>query len=353
MPAATSNHCKNCCGLAPLFAALLAGCATSGPDLPPVPVGGMTNTRMTYDRMVEAPPPVRHSSIPEVVIQAASPDDVLRLQVMLDRANFSPGCIDGRMGPQTRGALRAWQRREGLAETGELDAALLARLPATDEIFTTHVVHCDEEQSLRLSPVAWEERAALDHQGYATILELVAEKYHSTQRAIREWNPAVPWPNPPVGMMIRVPSVNPAARAKAARVEIHLAGKYLQVFDARQQLIAHFPCSIARDVEKRPVGELRIVNAAENPNYTFDPALFTEDPAAAAIGRRLIIPPGPNNPVGVAWLSLDRPGYGIHGTPAPEDIGKTESHGCFRLANWNARKLLGMISIGLPVLVYE
>ena len=153
--------------------------------------------------------------------------------------------------------------------------------------------------------------------------------------------------------MLRVPRVSPFARPLAARIEIHLRDKYLQAFDYDGRLVAHFPCSIARDKAKRPVGELHVVNAAADPNYTFRPELFPEDPGAASLAQPLILPPGPNNPVGVAWLSLDRPGYGIHGTPHPEDIGRTESHGCFRLANWNARKLLGMVSLGIPVVVFE
>jgi lipoprotein-anchoring transpeptidase ErfK/SrfK len=88
-----------------------------------------------------------------------------------------------------------------------------------------------------------------------------------------------------------------------------------------------------------------------DPNYTFDPAVFPESEEARNLGRKLIIPPGPNNPVGVAWIGLDRPGYGIHGTPNPEQVGRTESHGCFRLANWDARALLGLVRVGLPVVV--
>ncbi len=365
MSAATSNVCKKCVRVAPLLAWFLAGCAAIGPDLPPAHMGGVTEDVRTEDGRTEdgrtedgkkedaRAAPVRPLSFPPVILRANVPDDVLGLQVMLDRANFSPGCLDGRMGPLTRAALLAWQGREGLEATGEPDDALLARLPPAEGLFTTHIVSGAERAALRPFPADWPARAALDHHGYATILEGVAERYHTTERAMREWNPDVAWPNPPAGTALRAPLAAPVSRARAARIEIHLAGKYLQVFDAQRRLVAHFPCSIARDVEKRPVGELRIVNAAEDPNYTFDPALFSGDPAASAMSRRLLIPPGPNNPVGAVWLGLDRPGYGIHGTPAPEEIGKTESRGCFRLANWNARKLLGMVSIGLPVFVRE
>ena len=96
---------------------------------------------------------------------------------------------------------------------------------------------------------------------------------------------------------------------------------------------------------------LRVVVWAENPEYTFDPELFAEDSEAVAIGKKLRIPPGPNNPVGLAWIGLDRPGYGIHGSPAPEDISKTESHGCFRLTNWDAAKLVRAMRQDLPVVV--
>lgn len=359
---------------------LLAGCATVVPDLPPVPVGRSsepfsapsfpaTPVRVPAAKTkTSAPAPVpAHVALPAPLLvqtSATTPvpapktvehdeDEVLRAQVFLDRANFSPGTLDGRWGPQTRRALVAWQSSAGLPPTGELDERLQEQLPPLEDAFTTYLVSEDDHGALRPATKGWVERSAMDRLGYSTILEAVAERHHSTERAIRAWNPNAEWPNPPAGTSLRVPQVRPTARVRAAKLEIHLAGKTLTAFDEAGRVIAFFPCSIAQQVEKRLVGELHIVNAAEHPNYTFDPALFAEDPVAAAIGRKLIIPPGPNNPVGVAWLSLDRPGYGIHGTPTPDDIGRTESHGCFRLANWNASKLLSMTSIGTPVFVFE
>ncbi|MCZ7592527.1 MAG: L,D-transpeptidase [Kiritimatiellae bacterium] len=355
-------------------AAFLTGCATLPPDLPPVPVGppALPPPAPSFPRPRRELPPVpvtspapspQVESVPNSRIAPGAPllaaevertaDEVLRLQVFLDRANFSPGTLDGRWGPQTENALAAWQKREGLLSRGELDDEMRLKLPSESDAWTTYTVTAEDHQELRPVYAGWIEKSEADTLGYSTMLESVAERFHSTQRAMREWNPAAPWPDPPAGTVLRVPQLLPAERVRAARIEIHLLSKYLQAFDAAGKLIAYFPCSIARKVEKRPVGELHITNAAENPNYTFDPELFSEDPTAKAIGRKLVIPPGPNNPVGVAWLSLDRPGYGIHGTPVPEDIGRTESHGCFRLANWNATKLLRMISIGTPVFVIE
>ena len=154
------------------------------------------------------------------------------------------------------------------------------------------------------------------------------------------------------GVSFTVPDAAcPASQTKAAFAVISLAEKTLEAFDGETNLLAHFPCSIAKRVEKRPAGELHIVALAPNPNYTFDPAVFPEVPEAQEIGRKLILQPGPNNPVGTAWISLDKTGYGIHGTPKPEDVGRTESHGCFRLANWNAEFLLKLVWVGMPVIV--
>jgi lipoprotein-anchoring transpeptidase ErfK/SrfK len=125
----------------------------------------------------------------------------------------------------------------------------------------------------------------------------------------------------------------------------------MQAFDEQGRLLAHFPCSIAARVDKRVTGELRVTVLVPNPDYTFDPAIFADSPDARTLVTKLKIAPGPNNPVGTAWIGLDRPGYGIHGTPNPEQVGRTESHGCFRLANWNAERLLRLAWVGLPVVV--
>nr|MDQ3323971.1 L,D-transpeptidase [Acidobacteriota bacterium] len=110
-----------------------------------------------------------------------------------------------------------------------------------------------------------------------------------------------------------------------------------------------FPCTIAASKAKIPDGELKVENFAKDPNYTFNPENFPESPAARKIGKNLIIPPGANNPVGVVWIGLSKPGYGMHGTPEPEAIGQAASHGCFRLTNWDALTILEMTAAGMPV----
>jgi len=280
--------------------------------------------------------------------------DGLEAQIALARLVLSPGCLDGAIGSQTRAALAAFQRRNLLPETGTLDAATRAQLTLDAPALTTYPV--TDADLARLQPlgktwVAKSQQTVLD---YETILELVAEHAHAHPLLLRQLNPGLDWNQIAAGTAVTVPAVTyPEPPEKAALVIIHLAGKYLEAFGTASNLLAHFPCSIAAKVEKRPVGELHVAVVIPHPNYTFDPAIFAESPEARAIGHKLIIPPGPNNPVGVAWIGLDRPGYGMHGTPSPEQVGRTESHGCFRLANWDAEQMVKLAWIGLPVEVVE
>jgi lipoprotein-anchoring transpeptidase ErfK/SrfK len=206
----------------------------------------------------------------------------------------------------------------------------------------------------RLQPVSptWLGKSQQDRLDYETLLELVAELSHAHPDLIRRLNPGIDWHSAAVGTPLTLPNAEyPPPRAKAASVRIRLGSKTLQVFDAATNLLAHFPCSIARRVEKRPVGELHVAKIALNPGYRFDPDIFPESEEGRRLGHPLMIPPGPNNPVGTVWIGLDRPGYGIHGTPRPEEVGRTESHGCFRLANWNVNYLVKQVEIGTPVRV--
>ena len=204
-------------------------------------------------------------------------------------------------------------------------------------------------QPLGKTWLAKSQQSALD---YETLLELVAERAHSHPQLIQKLNPGLNWADIALGTSLKIPDVSYAEpESKAAFVVIHLSARFLEAFDGATNLLAHFPCSIAAKVEKRPVGELHVVVIAPDPNYTVDPQLFPESAELQALGRKLILPPGPNNPVGAAWIGLDKPGYGMHGTPAPEQVGRTESHGCFRLANWDAEYLLKLAWVGMPVRV--
>ena len=279
------------------------------------------------------------------------PEQLFALQINLDRARFSPGCIDGHWGGKTHKALDGWllaQGRKPYVDGTRPPAELLA----TNDLWTTYVVTAADHSALTPWPDSWLERSRQTALGHVTIREAVAERFHLSQDALVALNPALPWPNPPPGTRVRVPALPEVARLPGplSRLDISVSQKTVRAWRG-DALVAQFPCSIAADKSKRPVGQtLKVGVCADRPEYTFDPALYANDPNAAGIDRRLRIPPGPNNPVGLAWIGLaPLPGYGLHGTPVPEKISHTESHGCFRLANWDARALLRAVTSGLPV----
>jgi len=278
---------------------------------------------------------------------------VFEAQLALERQGISSGSLDGKIGSQTHAAIRAFQRQSELPITGELDAATKTNLTLNSPPFARYTITSND--LARLQPVSktWLGKSQQTTLDYENILELVAEKSHAHPDLIRRLNPNVGWSNVLAGTSVQMPDVtadDPPGKAAFARIS--LAEKILEAFDTDSNLLVHFPCSIAQRVEKRPVGELHVAVVAPNPNYTFDPDLFPESPEAKEQpGVKLIIPPGPNNPVGTVWIGLDKPGYGMHGTPRPEEVGRTESHGCFRLANWNAERLLKIVWVGMPVYV--
>ncbi len=276
----------------------------------------------------------------------------LEAQVELHRRGFSCGSIDGVLGPQTTIALRAFQRRTGLPETGALDVETSAQLQLTAPALTTHTISEEELAALAPAPVTWLEKSQRTGLMYSSALESVAERYRASPRLVQRLNPSIRWEAIAPGTALTVPAANRVTfDANATQVVIRLQARTLEALDQAGLVVAQFPVSIARKVEKRPSGELRTTVVILDPNYTFDPELYPESAEGKQLGRKLVVPPGPNNPVGRAWIGLNLPGYGIHGTPDPEKVGRTESHGCFRLANWDAVALVSLVSVGIPVRV--
>ena len=304
------------------------------------------------DEPAPAAPPAEPPPEPPPAPPAPPVKSWLEAQVELARRGFSSGSIDGVRGPQTVTALKAFQQNEGLQETGALDQATGEILRLTAPALTTYTftaVDLGQRQPVAATWLGKSQQTAL---AYATGLELAAERYHASPGFLRRLNPGTEWDALLPGVVIKVPAVGQyVPGAHIARLHVRLAEHVLEATDETGRIVAHFPVSIARHVEKRPVGELHVTVVIPHPDYTFDPEVFPESPEAKELGRKLIIPPGPNNPVGVAWIGLDRTGYGIHGTPDPEKVGRTESHGCFRLANWDALTLLNLAWVGLPVMV--
>jgi lipoprotein-anchoring transpeptidase ErfK/SrfK len=309
-----------------------------------------------------SPPTLVATNFPPVIDKEPPPEsaEVLRpvqnlfeAQIALARQGISSGSIDGVLGSQTRAALRVYQQQQKITPTGTLDVATKTRLFLSAPATTNYTITPEDLDRLMVIPKTWLGKSEQKRLDYETILELVAEKAHAHPNLIRRLNPGLAWTNGvPAGTTVVVPAPDyPPCKGKASYARIHLAAKTLEVFDPADHLLAHFPCSVARQVEKRPVGQLQVVTVVTNPNYVFKPEIFPESAEARELGRRLVLPPGPNNPVGVAWVGLNRSGYGIHGTPKPEEVGRTESHGCFRLANWNAEYFAQLVSIGTTVFI--
>ncbi len=290
-------------------------------------------------------------------IRADEPTTTLRHQLAwqtaLEAINFSPGIIDGVIGPKTRLATREFQRVRGLKQTGQLDlkTAQALHVDPNDALAQQRVEqrHLDE---IGPAPSSWVARSKLTRLGHCDLAEVLAEAHHCSRGLLRRVNPGVIINTLKVGDVFMAPQFTQSRLSvRAPLIEINLREKVIRVIDSRNRLVGLFHCSIAASRAKRPTGQARITRIVPNPEYTFRPAMWPE--VKEEINRALRIPPGPRNPVGRCWMALSLPGYGIHGTPNPELIGKTGSHGCFRMTNWDALHLGKMIKIGTTVRFVE
>ncbi|MGJ8641210.1 MAG: L,D-transpeptidase family protein [Opitutaceae bacterium] len=276
----------------------------------------------------------------------------LELQIALAREGFSPGSIDGKLGEQTTLALSAYQKAKQLPVTGSFDDATANSLMIDDPVFVKVELTKDNLDNIDPKPQSWIERGQLDAMRFNSVLEMIAERSQTDPDTVVELNPSIDWQTIKAGTQILVPRV-PLHRIQAsvAYVRIQLSKRVLQAYDKENRLCFHSPVSIARRIDKRPSGLLQVKVLVEDPNYTFNPEILSGTAAREGISQKFIIQPGPNNPVGNVWIGLNLPSYGIHGTPEPENVGRTESSGCFRLANWNAQTLLEAAWVGMPIYV--
>ena len=273
----------------------------------------------------------------------------LALQIALDKRGFSCNTIDGQWGHKSQVALATYCAIQGCAVPPSPELARDILFPRETNLFRVETVTQREHDALVRIPATPEGKSKLKAMGYETIMEMYAERGHLTEGALRRLNPGVAWPNPPVGTRVKIPDfVFPAKGPVASVLRVTLSRFEITAFDENGKLIALFPCSIAADKAKLPPeGELQVTTIVPHPDYTYTPDRVSKD---GRIVRRLF-PAGPNNPVGSSWMGLTLPGYGIHGTPKPETIGRAESHGCFRLANWNAVRLRKMCDTGTSVVI--
>ena len=283
----------------------------------------------------------------------------LAVQICLDQAGFSCNTIDGNWGRKSQRALAAYCQSRGIALPATPEDAYDTLFAERDNLMRIVEVTQADLDSLTPMPATPEEKSRLPKMNYGSIREMFAERGHLSPRALERLNPGVDWAHIPAGLKLVIPDFPSMSEnlsvwkrnkkhPQAALVKVSLSNFEISAFDANGRQMAFFPCSISRDKAKRPpAGELKVVTAVENPNYTYTPDFVPKGKKVS----KLIFPDGPRCPVGIAWLGLNLPTYGIHGTPKPESIGSAESHGCFRLANWNAARLFALCKPGTKVVI--
>ncbi|MEN3336645.1 MAG: hypothetical protein V7647_321 [Acidobacteriota bacterium] len=293
---------------------------------------------------------------------------VLQQQVMLDRAGFSPGVIDGRGGWSTENAFAAFQRQGTHTVPSEEP---LTRYRITAEDAAGPYVPIPEDMM---------EKSKLPALGYESLIEALAERFHTTPALLQVLNPGATFaaeqdiqvpnvdpmllpvaPPPKDAAALKPPATQPAPAAPQVSapaappkpdvvVSVGKAAKALTVTNADGTVVFFAPVTTGSEHDPLPIGEWKVNGVQRNPTFHYNPELFWDaDPSHA----KAKIPPGPNNPVGLVWIDISKEHYGIHGTPVPETIGRTESHGCVRLTNWDALHLAGLVKPGTRVVFTE
>ena len=274
-------------------------------------------------------------------------EDVAAIQVLMDRAGASPGVIDGKFGSNVDKALAAYNELTGQTLKSTDTAGIKAALAASggDALGIYEITPADAAGPFVASvPADYSEKAKLDHMSFTSVTEMLAERFHMDEKYLIALNPDANFSRP--GTRIRVANFGSNVTAKVQNIIADKGRKQVRAYDAAGKLVVAYPATIGSADTPSPAGTHAVSRVAIDPDYTYNPKINFKQ---GANDKVLTIPPGPNGPVGSVWIALDKPTYGIHGTPDPSKIGKTESHGCVRLTNWDAQELARLVSSGVIV----
>ena len=273
---------------------------------------------------------------------------LIKVEVLLDRAHFSPGEIDGKLGENVTKALVAYADAHGLTKGASLTKELVSSLAADTRPILTQYVLTEQDVKgpfTKHIPAKLEEMKGMKTVGYRDIKEAIAEKFHVSERLLAVLNPGISINR--VDQQITVPNILvDESKAPVTKIEVDKDRQTVKAYGPSGDLVAFYPATVGSEEKPSPVGTFKIISIDRNPNYRYNPKYKFK---GVKTKRPFVIGPGPNNPVGIVWIGLSADGYGIHGTPDPSRVSKSESHGCVRLTNWDALALAAMTKKGLPV----
>jgi lipoprotein-anchoring transpeptidase ErfK/SrfK len=293
---------------------------------------------------------IEDSTITGAVAPGAAGARVVRAQILLDRARFSPGEIDGVYGDDLATAVKGYQENHGLKPTGAIDAEMWRLLDsdAGPLLLTYAITQADEKGPFQPEPADIQEKAKMKWLGFETPEEELGERFHSSPKLLAELNPGGNLGA--AGERIVAPNLRRAAARLASRVAVSKSKRTVIAYGPGDKQLAQYPATIGGVHDPLPIGSWSITAVVRYPWFNYDPEHFwNPDPKKA----KAVLPPGPNNPAGAVWIGLSKEHYGIHGTPDPGHIRYGESAGCIRMTNWDVEDLARMVRRGTPVILEE